>query len=119
VPIWPLKSTGGTGTVAVDLGRRKRVLAWRQVTMMDSLVVLDRDNAVAIDVFGLDGDRPAPFVFAGDHWGSGESPSNVYAGAFVGDAQRVEFRLSALHTADLDLFGTGTIIVLDDGGGIR
>lgn len=118
VPIWALKSTGGTGTVAVDLGRRKRILAWGQVTMMDSLADLDRDNAVAIDIFDLDGDRPAPFIFAGDHWGSSESPSNVYAGAFVGDAQRVTFRLSALHTADLDLFGTGTIIVLDDGGDI-
>lgn len=65
VPIWALKNAGGTGTVAVDLGRRKRILAWGQVTMMDSLADLDRDNAVAVDVFDVDGDRPGPFIFAG------------------------------------------------------
>jgi len=113
VPLWGLKNSGGTGTVTVDLGRPRRILAWGQITMADSLNDLDRDNAYAVEVFDVDGDRPAGFVSGGAHWGSVEAPSNVYSGAFVGRGQRVTFRISALHTADLDVFGTGTIIVLD------
>jgi hypothetical protein len=115
VPLFGLRNDGGTGTISVDLGRPKRVLAWGQVTMVDSLTDLDRDNAYAVEVFDVDGDRPPGFVFAGDHWGSSEAPSNVYSGAFVGNAQRVTFRIGAIHSDDLDVFGGGTIIVLDQG----
>lgn len=117
VPLWGLKNGGGSGTVQVDLGTTRRVLAWGQVTMADSLTDADRDNAWAVEVFEVDGDRPGGFVFGGDHWGSREAPSNVYTGAFAGRARRITFRVSALHTADLDVFGTGTVLVLDDLGG--
>ena len=90
----------------VDLGTTRRVLAWGQMTMVDSLADADRDNAWAIEVFEVDGDRPGGFVSGGAHWGSSEAPSNVYTGAF------------AIHTAVLDAFGVGNVLVLDDLGGI-
>jgi len=118
VPVWALKNAGGSGTVQVDLGSTRRVLAWGQMTMVDSLTDADRDNAWAIEVFDVDGDRPGGFVFGGDHWGSREGPANVYAGAFTGRARRITFRASAIHTTDLDAFGVGNVLVLDDLGEI-
>ena len=117
VPVWALKNSGGSGTVQVDLGATRRVLAWGQMTMVDSLADADRDNAWAIEVFDVDGDRPGGLIFGGDHWGSNEAPCNVYTGAFAGHAQRITFRASAIHTADLDAFGVGNVLVLDDLGG--
>jgi hypothetical protein len=116
VPVWALKNGGGSGTVQVDLGTTQRVLAWGQMTMVDSLADADRDNAWAIEVFDVDGDRPGGFVFGGEHWGSSEAPCNVYTGAFVGRARRITFRASAIHTADFDAFGVGMVLVLDPGG---
>ena len=113
VPLWGLRSTGGSGTRMVDFGRRRRVLAWRQVTMADPLIDFDRDNAYAVEVFDVDGVRPGPLISGGDHWGSPNAPSNVHNGAWVGTAQRITFRISALHTDDLDVFGTGNIIILE------
>lgn len=117
VPVWALKNSGGCGTVQVDLGVTRRVLVWGQVTMVDSLTDADRDNAWAIEVFDVDGDRPGGFIFGGEHWGSSEAPSNIYTGAFAGRARRITFRASAIHTADLDVFGVGNVLVLDDLGG--
>ncbi len=119
VPVWALKNAGGSGTVQVDLGTTRRVLAWGQMTMVDSLADADQDNAWSIEVFEVDGDRPAGFIFGGEHWGSSEAPSNVYTGAFAGRARRITFRASAIHTADLDAFGVGTVLVLDNIGGIE
>ena len=116
VPVWALRSGGGCGTVQVDLGATRRVLAWGQMTMLDSLADANRDNAWAIEVFDVDGDRPGGFIFGGDHWGSSEAPCNVYSGAYVGRARRVTFRASSIHTADLDAFGVGNILILDDLG---
>ena len=112
-PIWALKSTGGTGTVTIDLGREVRLLAWGQATMADSLNDLDRDNAYAVEVYEVDGERRSPYIWGGAHWGSDGAPSNIYSGAWTGRAQRVTFRISALHTSDLDVFGTANIIILD------
>lgn len=111
--LWALKSKGGTDAVTVDLGRPVRILAWGQVTMLDPLSEFDRDNAYAIEVFEVDGERPGAYVHGGDHWGSDGAPSNIYTGAWIGNAQRVTFRMSAIHTHDLDAFGVGNIIVLD------
>jgi len=116
VPLWALESTGGCDVVTVDLGRMASLLAWGQVTMIDSRSDLDRDNSWAVEVFMVDGDRPGPYVFGGDHWGSDGAPSNAYTGAWTGRAQSVTFRLSVAHMQDLEAFGTGNILVLDTGG---
>lgn len=116
VPLWALESTGGCDVVTVDLGRSVSLLAWGQVTMIDSRSELDRDNAWAIEVFLVDGERPGPYVFGGRHWGSDGAPSNVYTGAWTGRAQTVTFRLSVAHMQDLEAFGTGNIVALETGG---
>jgi hypothetical protein len=116
VPLWGLESTGGCDVVTVDLGRTVSLVAWGQVTMIDSRSDFDRDNAWAVEVFMVDGDRPGPYVFGGRHWGSDGAPSNVYTGAWTGRAQRVTFRLSVAHMQDLEAFGTGNIIVLSQEG---
>lgn len=112
VPLWALESTGGCDVVTVDLGRTVQLLAFGQITMIDSRNNLDRDNAWAIEVFMVDGDRPGPYVFGGDHWGSDGAPSNVYTGAWTGRARTVTFRMSVAHMQDLEAFGTGNIILL-------
>lgn len=113
VPLWGLKSSGGTGTRTIDLGRSRRILAWGQVTMVDPLNDFDRDNGYAVEVFDVDGIRHGPLISGGDHWGSTNAPSNVHHGAWIGNARRVTFRISALHTSDLDVFGTGNIIIIN------
>ncbi len=116
IPLWALESTGGCDVVTVDLGRTVSVLAWGQVTMLDSRSDFDRDNAWAVEVFMVDGERPGPYVFGGRHWGSDGAPSNVYTGAWTGRARTITFRLSAAHMQDLEAFGTGNIIVLSREG---
>jgi hypothetical protein len=116
VPLWALEATGGADVVTVDLGRTVDLLAWGQTTMVDSRADFDRDNAYAVEVFMVDGDRPGPYVWGGDHWGSDGAPSNVYTGAWTGRARRVTFRLSVSHMRDLEAFGVGNVIVLDGGG---
>lgn len=116
VPLWALESTGGCDVVTVDLRRTVSLLAWGHVSMIDSRSDLDRDNAWAVEVFMVDGDRPGPYVFGGAHWGSDGAPSNVYTGAWAGRARTITFRLSVAHMQDLEAFGTGNILVLDTGG---
>jgi hypothetical protein len=116
VPLWALESTGGSDVVTVDLGRTVSLLAWGNATMLDSRSDFDRDNAWAVEVFMVDGDRPGPYVFGGRHWGSDGAPSNVYTGAWTGRARTVTFRLSVAHMQDLEAYGTGNVVVLETGG---
>ena len=62
VPLWALENTGGSDVVTVDLGRTVDLLAWGQVTMVDSRADFDRDNYCAVEVFMVDGDRPGPYL---------------------------------------------------------
>lgn len=104
---------GGSGSVVIDLGANRRFLAWGQVNFIDSLNRLDRDNAVALDIFTVDGDHPLRVGFGGDHLGTEGAPGNLYTGAVVGSGQRIQFRLSTMHSADLSAYGTGCVVVLD------
>lgn len=108
-----LKNEGGSASATVDLGARRRFLAWGSVTMVDPLTDFDRDNAVALDIFTVDGALTANRVFGGDHWGPEGSGDNVFDGAVVGFGRRVNFWLRSLHSADLDSFGVGIVLVLD------
>lgn len=110
VHLWAF--AGGTGSAVVDLGARRRFLAWGEVGFVDSLARLDRDNAVALDIFTVDGDNPQRVGWDGDHLGREGAPSNLFAGAVQGVGQRVQFRLSTFHSADLEAYGTGSILLL-------
>lgn len=104
---------GGTSSVEIDLGAVRRFLAWGQVNFADSLNRFDRDNAIALDIFTVDGNHPMRVGFGGDHLGTEGAPSNLYTGAVVGSGRRVQFRLSTMHSGDLEAYGTGCIVVLD------
>lgn len=112
VSLWGLKSTGGTGTATIDLGRSRSLLAWAVVTMIDSLSDFDADNAVVAEVFRVDGSETWRAVSGGAHWGAAGTSSNVHQGAKVGFGRRVTFRIRSLHSSDLDSYGMGVVLAL-------
>jgi hypothetical protein len=116
--MWALKSTGGYGSVLIDLGRPQRFLAYASVTMIDSLSEFDEDNAVVAEVFQVDGAETFRAVYGGDHWGPAGSSDNVHQGAYVGTGRQIAFRIRAAHREDLDAFGTATVIKLDEPWGL-
>ena len=111
--MWALRSTGGFGSVAIDLGRRRRFVAWAIISMIDSLREFDADNAVVAEVFQVDGVETWRAMHGGAHWGPSGDSANVHQGAFVGTGQRVTFRLRVLHSDDLDAYGMGVVAMLD------
>jgi hypothetical protein len=113
VDLFALKNEGGTGSATVDLGRARRFLAWGSVTMVDPLTDFDRDNAVALDIFTVDGALTSSQVSGGDHWGTAGSSANVFDGAVAGFGQRISFFLRSIHSDDLDSFGVGIVLALD------
>ena len=113
VDLFALLNEGGTASATVDMGRPRRFLAWGSVTMVDPLTDFDRDNAVAFDIFTVDGSLTSSRVFGGEHWGPSGSGNNVFDGALVGFGRRVTFFLRSIHTADLDSFGVGVVLALD------
>lgn len=92
---------------------RRRFLAFGSVTMIDPLDDFDQDNAVAFDIYKIDGVKTGYRVYGGDHWGEARRAENVYDGAYVGYGQRIEFWLRSIHHQDLDAFGVGVVIILD------
>ena len=85
-----------SATVTIDLGQPRLFLAWITVNMVDSLDNFDRDNAIAADIFTIDGSLTAVRVFNGDHWGPQGSGSNVFQGAAFAFGQRITFFLRAI-----------------------
>lgn len=73
----------GTTSVTINVGFRRPFLAFASVTMVDSLIDYDFDNAIAADVFSVDGVLTTPLV-SGPKWGPPGSPNNVFQGAVVG-----------------------------------
>jgi hypothetical protein len=53
-PMFALNSTG-QASVTIDILERRPFLAWCTVTMTDSLANFDTDNAIAADIFTVDG----------------------------------------------------------------
>jgi hypothetical protein len=112
VPMWALNATGNA-SVTIDLGRRRRFLAWATTTMIDSLTDFDRDNAVAADIFTVDGVQLSPRVSGGDHWGPEGSGGNVFPGAFVGFGRRINIWLRVFHIEDIEAYGEAIVVTLD------
>ncbi|MCP2262199.1 putative peptidoglycan binding domain-containing protein [Streptoalloteichus tenebrarius] len=112
VPLYALESTGGCDVITVHVGGPHPLLAWGQVTMVDSRGDLDRDNYCAVEVYEVDHERRGGRVFGGDHFGADGSPCNCYAGVWAGNASEITFRLSVGNRQDVEAFGTGNIMVL-------
>lgn len=109
VSLW--SGSGGTGTATIDLGSARPFYAWCQINLIDSLNDFDRDNAVAVEIYQVDGARTAWRVSGGDHFGASNSATNVHEGALAGTGRRVTFRIRALHHDGLYVYGTGIVLV--------
>jgi hypothetical protein len=90
----------GSDSVTIDLGLPRFFLAWITINMVDPRLPFDRNEAIAADIFLVDGSRTAVRVFDADHWGSEGSFSNVFQGAFVGFGQRITYFLRVFGTVD-------------------
>ena len=110
--MFALNSTGNQ-TVTVDLGFSRPFLAWVTVGMIDSLVAFDQDNAVAADIFRVDGTLLPSTVSGGDHWGAPGSLSNVFQGAFAGTGRLISASLRVFNLPDLEAYGEVVVITLD------
>ena len=106
-------SGGGVSseTATVDMGSARHFYAWCQVNAIDSLTDFDQDNAVAMDIFQVDGNRTGWMVAGGDHFGASNTAQNVHQGALAGYGQRITFRIRAMHGEDLFAYGTGIVLV--------
>jgi hypothetical protein len=82
----------GTASVTINLGFNRPFVAFLSATMVDSLIDYDFDNAIAADIFTVNGILTTPLV-SGPKWGPPGSTSNVFQGAFVGTGQFVTFFL--------------------------
>ena len=111
-PLFAFNTEMGTDSVTIDLGAVRHFLAWGTITMIDSLIDLDRDNMCFIDVYEVDGNRTSWNVSGGDHFGSANSPGNVYQGSYVGYGRRITFRITAGHVSDLEASGHAMVLVL-------
>lgn len=97
-----------TRTVTINLGFRRPFLAFTTVTLVDSLIDFDFDNAVAADIFMVDGVRTAIQV-AGGKWGPVGSASNVFQGAVVGTGLNITFFLRQ-RGPDIAAFAEAVVI---------
>ena len=111
----PMTALGVTGNASVtfDLGRRRPFLCWVSVTMIDSLGTFDRDNAIAADIFTIDGVQQPTRVFGGDHFGPNGSGSNLMPGVRVGFGRFINCWLRVFHISDLEAYGEATVMTLD------
>jgi hypothetical protein len=91
-PLFATPSVRSASTT-IDLGAPRLFVAWLTLNMIDPLDAFDRDNAIAADIFTIDGNRTATRVFDGDHFGPLGTGSNVFQGATFGFGQRIGFFL--------------------------
>ncbi len=101
----------GTDTATIDLGTSRPFYAWCQMNMLDSRTDFDRDNAVSVDIFQVDGVRTSWRAAGGDHYGSPDTASNVHQGALSGRGRRITFRLRTAHPSDMEAYATGIVLL--------
>jgi hypothetical protein len=107
-PLFASPSTG-SGSVTINLGRPQFFVAWITVNMVDPTIDFDRDNAIAADIFLVDGSRTASRVFGGDHFGVSGSAANVFQGAVVGFGTRITFFLR-IFGPDVSAAGEAVVV---------
>ena len=101
--------SAGSGSVTINLGRPEFFVAWITVNMVDPTGAFDSDNAIAADIFFVDGSQTASRVFGGAHFGPLGSGLNVFQGAFVGVGQSITF---FLRTFGPDVSAAGEAVVV-------
>ncbi len=106
--MFALPNATSTQTVLVP-GGPSTFLAWTDVTWIDSTNNFDSDNAVAIDIPFVNGNRTGAVLNGGAHLGAPGAFTNLHEGALVRFGSSVTFRLRSFGP-DLNCLGYGIII---------
>ena len=102
-----LFANNNTDTEVVDLGSTRRLFAFVAMTGCNPQASFDRSDALALDVFRVDGVLTSTFIFNGDHWGPEGSISNIRAQSFSGSGRRITFRARSFE--DASVYGIGVV----------
>lgn len=109
-PLFASPSAGSSDSVTIDLGSRRPFLAWITINMVDPTIDFDRDNAIAADIFLVDGSLTASRVSGGAHFGPSGSGSNVFQGAVFAVGRRITFYLR-IFGPDVAAAGEAVVVV--------
>lgn len=99
-----------TATATVDLGRRRTFLAWVSFGYIDPRRDFDKDNAIAAEIYAVDGVRVPYYAWGGDHLGPEGALTNLHQTSYQGWGRRITFRLRAFHSSDLDITADGIVL---------
>jgi len=103
---WLFCGANGVPTVQdIDLGSSRPFMAFVTCTMIDPLGPFDRDNAVAAEVYMVDGRPTGVSVFNGDNWGPNGADSNIHAPATSGFGRVIRFRARCFADANMAAVG--------------
>lgn len=89
---WLFCNRNGTTVQDLDLGIARPFFAFVSLVMIDPEVAFDRDNAVAAEVYMVDGSPAFKWITGGDHWGGDGADSNCHAPATTGFGRVIRFR---------------------------
>jgi hypothetical protein len=94
---WLLCGSAGSTTVQdVDLGSRRQFVAFVSYVMIDPLNTFARADALAAEVYQVDGATTFAWINGGDHFGASGADTNVHAPAVMGVGRVIRFRARAI-----------------------
>lgn len=102
---WMFCGASGTVVQDVDLGASRRFTAFVAIMFIDSLGPFDRDNAVAAEVYMIDGRPTFNWINGGDHLGPSGADANVHAPTVSGVGRVIRFRARCWADANLAAIG--------------
>lgn len=107
-----LVALGHESVVDVSYATSRTLSAFCGLSMIDSTVDFDRDNAVAIDIAyrNFSSSVRSPWLSGGDHWGSSGAFSNMHLCAQTFFGNHVRFRIRSFHHEDINCAGFGVVI---------
>jgi hypothetical protein len=88
----------------IDLGFARPFLAFVSYSVIDSLGPFDRGNAVAAEVYRVDGQPTWKYLYGGDHFGANGADSNVHEPMYRGFGRVIQFRARAFSDCNFFAF---------------
>jgi hypothetical protein len=105
--VW-LSADAGTSLADVDLGAPRQFTAFVATCGNDPRNAFDHDDAIALDIFRVDGARTGTSFSGGVHWGTASGQdSNVLARTFWGQGRVITFRARSFAAASV--LGIGVV----------
>jgi cytoskeletal protein CcmA (bactofilin family) len=105
--VWLFARPGSTAVADVDLGATRQVFAFVSMTCCDPTDPVEQSDALAMDIFAVDGAATGGWITGGQHWGGAGEPTNVRAQAFNGSARTITFRARSMQNQSL--MGIGVV----------